>query len=138
MHNYYVYSIPSKILDPLGLLGAVGNLTLNVQDSGVFVNWTAPFTLDISNMEDDISGYCIDIINFNTSSTLFSECGINTTEISLTLTLDVCHTYMITVTPENVVGRGDGKSLTHSETCVGTTSDSTDNKVIKATDNNSW
>ena len=94
-------------------LAAVGDLRVGMQDSQVFVNWTAPFTLDISNVEDDISGYCIDVVNI---TSLFSQCGINATEINLSLSLDdVCHMYRITVTPVNVVGQGERNSLIYSQ-----------------------
>ena len=99
----------------VGLLAAVGNLTLSVQDSMLLATWTAPFTLTIEVGEDDIS-YCIDIINITSSSSLFSQCGINATQISLSLSLDdVCHVYRITVTPVNVVGRGERNSLIYSQ-----------------------
>ena len=105
-----------RLLYCAGLLAAVGDLTLSVQDTETFVNWTAPFTLDISNEEDDISGYCIDVINITSSSSLFSQCGINTTQISLPLSLDdACHVNRVTVSPENVVGRGERNAVIYSQ-----------------------
>ena len=100
------------------------------------VTWTPPFTLDISDVEDDISGYCIDVVNINTSSSLFSQCGINATEIDFSLSLDACHIYRITVSPVNVVGQGEGNTLNYShqiESCMGINiPDITDDEVTNS------
>ena len=99
----------------LGLLSAVGSLSVTVQDSTISLTWTAPFTLDIAGVDADIT-YCVGVVNSTSSSTLHSECGITETEYEYThsIPLDaVCHDYRVTVTPVNVVGNGTSSTLVY-------------------------
>ena len=91
-----------------GLLSAVGSLMMTVQDSTISLTWTAPFTLDISFVDPDIT-YCVGVVNSTSSSTLHSQCGITETVFSFSIPPDTaCHNYMFTftITPVNVVGNG--------------------------------
>lgn len=100
-----------------GLLAGVGSLELAIQDSTISLNWTAPFTLDILLVTPDIEGYCVDIINSTSSLTLYSQCGINTTEFSYPLHQNMygCHDYIYAVTPINVVGSGKRVTISLSQ-----------------------
>ena len=78
---------------------------MTVQDSTISLTWTAPFTLDITDIDPDIT-YCVGVAN-STSSSI--QCGITETGFSFSIPPDsACHNYMFTftVTPVNVVGNG--------------------------------
>ena len=99
----------------LGHLSAVGSLSVTVQNSIIFLTWTAPFTLDITGVDPDIT-YCVGVVNSTSSSTLHSQCGITETEYEYTHSIPletVCHDYMVTVTPVNVVGNGTPSTLVY-------------------------
>ena len=85
---------------------------MTVQNSTIFLTWTSPFTLDITNVNPDVT-YCVGVVNSTSSLTLHSQCGITETVFNYTLPHDsVCHMYMFTVTPVNVVGNGELETLT--------------------------
>ena len=89
-----------------GLLSAVGSLMMTVQDSTISLTWTAPFTLDITGVDPDIT-YCVGVVNSTSSSTLHLECGITETEYEYPIPSDsACHDHMVTVTPVNHAGNG--------------------------------
>ncbi len=96
-----------------GLLSAVGSLNVGSEnESTVSLRWTAPFTLDISFREDDIT-YCVDVVS---STSLHSECGINVTEFTYPLPpRSWCDEYNFTVTPVNLVGNGTRESVDYSQ-----------------------
>ena len=97
-----------------GLLSAVGSLRMTTQDSTISLTWTAPFTLDITTVDPDIT-YCVGVVNSTSSSTLHSQCGITETEYEYPIPPDsACHDHMVTVTPVNAVGNGTTISIRHS------------------------
>lgn len=104
-HNYSCLII-------IGLLPAVVSLMVSTQGSTTFLDWTAPFTLDItgpSNVPDIL--YSVDVVN-STSSSIYSQCGINVTGISFSTLFSVgCTSYTFTVTPVNVVGNGTANAI---------------------------
>ena len=82
------------------------SLSLTAMDRAISLNWTAPFSLDITDVKPDIE-YCVDVSDSTSSLTLSSLCGITVTEFSYPLPPDRgCHDYVFTVTPVNVVGNG--------------------------------
>ena len=88
-----------------GYLPAVGSLNRTRSSSALItLTWTPPFTLNITNFSPDISGYCVDVVDHTSSSTLHSECNITKTQFSYPIT--DCHVYNFTVTPVNRVGNG--------------------------------
>ena len=92
----------------VGLLSAVGSLNITASDSTLSLTWEPPFSLDITNVDPDITGYCVDAINSTSSVTLHSECGINTTMFTYPKPSDTdCVVYSFSVTPHNVVGAGE-------------------------------
>ena len=102
-----------------GTLSAVGSLTVYLQDGCTFLNWIAPFSLDIPIISVDIT-YCVDVINSTSSVTLHSECGINRTEYNFPVpTGSGCGGVIVTVTPVNVAGRGLPTSIQYNEALVG-------------------
>ena len=66
--------------------------------------WEAPFTLDLTNEEPDIT-YCVDVMD-SLNNTLYSQCGINTTSVTIPLDADLCQTSVYTITPVNPAGNG--------------------------------
>ena len=106
----------------VGLLSAVDAVAITTSDSGstLSLTWEPPITLDITGVDPDITGYCVDVINSTSSVTLHSECGITETEFSYPMPEDaVCHGYVLAITPLNVVGRGVSSSLTYIGTEAG-------------------
>ena len=75
-----------------------------MNDSIVTLSWTAPFSLNITTENPDISGYCVDVYS---PDLIFSQCEISETAFNYTLPSDSdCYTVTLTVTPVNVVGNG--------------------------------
>lgn len=98
----------------IGVLSAVDSLTLIEQDS-IFLNWTAPFTLDLSGRPGIT--YCVNVVNSTSSCILHSECGINMTKFSLPIPIDSdCYVYNFTVTPVNQAGNGSAASIPYTRT----------------------
>ena len=96
--------------------------SLNVasQNGVVTVSWTAPFTLDITDVDPDIEGYCVNVVNSTTSATLQSECDITETEFSYVLPpRSVCTTFIFTIIPRNLAGNGTSASTMHREVMNG-------------------
>ena len=105
----------------IGLLSTVNDLTITVSNSTLFLTWEPPFTLDITSEDPDITGYCVDVVDSTSSTTLLSQCGINETEYSYPLPQDaVCHSYVLSITPVNVIGRGISSSVLYIGTEAGT------------------
>lgn len=106
----------------IGTLPAVEALTIfwSSRNSTIFLDWDTPFTLDIRDVDPDISGYCVSVVNSTSSAVLHSECGINRTEYTYPTPPDSgCHDHVITVTPMNVVGRGKQNTILYSEAISG-------------------
>ena len=100
----------------LGLLEAVGTLMIFTEGSSISISWTHPFTLDISRVDPDITGYCINIISTTSLLNLNSQCGINVTEFHYTLPPDsACHIYNFTIVPVNIVGNGTADTRMYSQ-----------------------
>jgi hypothetical protein len=98
----------------IGHLHAVGSLSVGVtHDFMITLTWTPPFTLDITGVEPDITGYCVDVIS---SSTLYSSCEINVTRFSYTLPPQesACNNFTLVVIPVNVVGNGTPEEVFYS------------------------
>ena len=99
------------IIHLLGTLSAVSSLSISSQNSLVNLTWTAPFTLDIDNIDPDIT-YCVDVINYTSSMMLHSECDILTTEYSYPIPPTIwCGRLGISVTPMNGAGLGVPNSV---------------------------
>ncbi len=107
------------ILSYVGLLGAIESLKSNpiILDSIISLTWTPPFSLDIPNVDPDIT-YCVGVVNSTSSLVINSQCGITDTQYNYTVSLDdiMCDAYYIfTVTPVNIVGNGTSASVTGGE-----------------------
>jgi hypothetical protein len=100
-----------------GLLSAVGDLNAISDESKIYLTWIAPFSLRITGHQNIIH-YCV---NISTSPPQFL-CGINETEYSITLPPNSgCDEYYnISVTPVNVVGRGEPSTAVLLQTFGGT------------------
>ena len=96
-----------------GLLSSVGNLETISNVSSITISWTAPFSLDVTDVDPDI-WYSVLIYNVtdedNPTIVPCTDCN-NITETYYTFTPDYlspCHKYNFTVIPQN--GVGDGQS----------------------------
>ncbi len=100
----------------VGFLQAVGSLTATPipLDSIISLTWTPPFSLDISNEDPDITGYCVGVANSTSSLVIHSQCGITDTQYNYTVSprSTPCDTYTFTVTPVNRVSNGTSDSMT--------------------------
>ena len=100
----------------LGFLEAVGFLTIYANGSSVYITWTPPFTLNITGIDPDITGYCITVTSRITSLTLHSQCGINVTEYYYTFSPDsACNTFNFSIVPVNIVGNGTSATVMYSQ-----------------------
>jgi hypothetical protein len=77
----------------------------------IFLNWTMPFTFNITGVSLDIT-YCVnvfvDLLISNDQTTLDSTCEINTTTFSYPIPAEsICSIIMFRVTPVNLYGDGD-------------------------------
>ena len=98
-----------------GLLTAVGSPSVDLVDADISLTWTSPFTLDISNVDPDIT-YCVNVVNSTSSSIVLSECGITVTGFNFSIPLGrVCDIYIFTVTPVNGAGNGTAVTLGYSQ-----------------------
>ena len=92
----------------IGLLAAVGTpiASPDLLNSTISLSWTPPFSLDITNVDHDIT-YCVGVDN-STSLVVFSQCGITDTQYDFTVSFSStpCDNYTFTVTPVNEVGNG--------------------------------
>ncbi len=102
----------------VGRLPAVDSLTLIAMGSAISLTWTPPFSLDIPNVDPDIAGYCVDVVNSTSSLVIHSKCGITATQYNYNIIVSpndiVCDNYTFTVTPVNAVGNGTSASVTLS------------------------
>ena len=63
--------------------------------------------MDITGVDPDITGYCVDVINSTSSVTLHSECGSNTILFTYPTPENTnCTVVEFIVTPVNAVGQG--------------------------------
>ena len=109
-HSHLHRNHQCHILHYIGLLSDVVSLELTLlSDSIVSLRWKPPFSLDITVVDPDIEGYCVDVISTTCTSslTLHSQCGINRTEFNYSLPVGtVCEEHTYSVTTVNVVGNG--------------------------------
>ena len=95
---------------------------MEISNTTLSLTWEPPFTLDITDIEHDITGYCVDVIAH--SEVLHSECGINVTEFSYPIPPDAgCTIYLFRVTPLNIVGLGEATTLPYRSLNTGILSD---------------
>ena len=74
----------------------------------ISLTWEPPFTLDITEIDPDITGYCVDV----TSSMISHLECVNKTEFSYPVPPDAgCNTYSFTITPINIVGHGESSTV---------------------------
>ena len=79
------------------------------RNSIISLAWTPPFSLDITNVDPDIT-YCVGVDNSN-SLVIFYQCGITDTQYN-SFRSTPCDNYTITITPVNIVGNGTSSNVT--------------------------
>ena len=115
-YNYcgFLFCLCYVYVHIVGFLPDVGSLTVTPMDSIISLTWTPPFSLDLHNVDPDISGYCVGVVNSTSSLVIHSQCGITDTQYNYTVSprSTPCDTYTFTVTPVNTVGNGTSASVT--------------------------
>ena len=86
------------------------------KDSHVVLNWMPPFTMDVTGIDPDISGYCVSVSIGN-----MSVCGIRETNYTFSLpsSTSPCDNFEFTVVAVNDVGLGSPQVIQLSETMEG-------------------
>ena len=114
----------------IGHLSAVGDLALHVQESSTVVNWTAPFSFDVTDNSPDIT-YCVTVYRWFDGGESVLVCNLTTTQYTVVSEeSNPCGRFDITVTPVNGVGEGvsvtrAGYIFTSDDSCVAMSRDST-------------
>ena len=100
-----------------GLLVSPNVVVSGIASSAVFLGWKGPPTLDITDVDLDISSYTVYITNTNTGNTgtvsVAELDGNGVVETEYTFTglpgedPDPCHVYQFSVSAWNVVGEGE-------------------------------
>ena len=103
-----------------GLLESPPNLTLSEANDRCkrnVLNWDEPFSLDITNVEPDISYYkvCYSLSNSNKSQCKYINQMTEFTFPNVNIPL------LFTVSAVNIVGEGNTSSLLHVDVCSNTT-----------------
>ena len=94
-----------------GLLSSVGDLNANSNTASINISWSAPFSLDVPDVDPDI-WYSVLIYNV-TDETAVSVPYPNCANISETFCVfrpdhfSPCHKYTFTVIPYNGAGQGE-------------------------------
>ncbi len=88
----------------LGVPSSVDSLRVSTRNYEVHVTWSAAFSLDIPDVDPDLT-YCIQISN--ASNTAHSICNITALSYNYTLPdgRSICNNYSVRVFAVNVVGR---------------------------------
>ena len=90
---------------------------LSQDSTTITLNWTAPFTLDITGVDPDIEGYTVIVSRISLNSTI-SMNNYTTTETGFLYTLpsndDACLSYLFTVYARNLAGDGNSSSVTYN------------------------
>ena len=60
-HRPYCYNTYYIYIYYVDRLSAVGSLSITASDSTLSLTWEPPFSLDITNIDPDITGYCVDV-----------------------------------------------------------------------------
>ena len=95
----------------IGLLTPVENLSATYNETAIIFNWTAPFTLDITNFDSDIEGYCATITN-GSMGHVYTRCGIANTFFIYDIPKGSrCGNFTLSVFAVNLVGNGTENSI---------------------------
>ena len=102
----------------IGVL-SIGPISLTTTDSVFYLTWPEPPTLDITDEDPDIVGYCVDVIDSTSSVTLHSDCEITETEFYYPIPSDApCTEYVFNIRARNAAGTGE-PSTTDYRTIAG-------------------
>ena len=83
------------------------------------LTWEPPFTLDITGVDPDII-YCVDVVNYTSSMTIYTECGITETHFEFLLPNEYwCTRFEFTVIPLNMAGNGSSQSSLYTPVNAG-------------------
>ena len=93
----------------IGLLSTVGNLETDNSASSIIFSWSAPFSLDVTDVDPDI-WYTVLIYNVTNVTTVSYPNCTDITETHCVFSPDhpsPCHQYTFTVIPFNGAGQGE-------------------------------
>ena len=101
----------------IGLLSPPTNMQAAHHNlSAIHLSWDPPFSLDITNVDQDVPGYTVSITNNNTKVT--REWNVTEPEfIFQEEDHDPCHVYLFRVRAWNPVGTGEPSDRMHK--CFG-------------------
>lgn len=105
---------------PAGYLSAVGDLNITILPGNTLVTWTAPFTLNVTDHDPDIT-YQINIIHGDMSTTTIQDHVLTNYTIVPDESIP-CSRFVFEVAPKNGAGVGPttnrmGYVLASDETC---------------------
>lgn len=107
----------------LGVLAAVGSLSIATSNTSVLITWTAPFSFEFATLGPDIT-YCVDVVVSTQSMAhqdvmlIYSECVIEETFFTFVppFTPSTCDEWEFIVTPVNLAGNGTRSTLARNLT----------------------
>ena len=103
-----------KVFPPAGLLSAVGDPKIHVEDGTMFLSWTPPFTFDLTNVDPDIE-YYVEItkhtIEGDSSVIPCTACPLSVPQYNFTLEASPCDREQLNITIIPINGAGNGASL---------------------------
>ena len=96
----------------LGLLAAVGNLTVHSQRSSILLTWIPPFSLDITGVHPDL-WYCVEVYNISQGrAQLTTNCSVYEPQFYFTTpNHSPCDLFEFRVFTVNQVGNGSVTSV---------------------------
>ena len=92
-----------------GQLASVGDLTIDNNAASINISWSAPFSLDVTDVDPDI-WYTVLIYNMTDETTVSYPNCTNINETYCVFSPDhpsPCHQYTFTVIPFNGAGQGE-------------------------------
>ena len=98
----------------LGLLGAPSGLSVNSNYTVIDLIWNEPYSLDITNMEPDISHFRITVENTRTGSYFLANTSRAKFMLYQQSSVDVCTIYRFQVAAVNSVGFGESSEAVNS------------------------
>lgn len=108
--KYYMYNF-FILLYTAGEIEAVTDLHITDSPGQILITWQPPFTLNLTDRPYSVT-YCIDIVADSSGKHYVSACNITETQYIFRIFSEINIPLIITVTPENSLGRGKEQNTT--------------------------
>ena len=95
-------------IQPIGDLAAPDLSVISITNEVIKLKWVPPFTLDITNVDPDITNYSLHIWSLDTGEHVVIV--TNDSEYTFTKDNNICRIYKFTVAGVNTVGKGNRSS----------------------------